>query len=78
MKVGREIRIAKSNIIDYLRQGNCKKSNPIHVDNDESSGDRWTSSENCDIIRFADGGYILKKGWSENGSEKYSRRKRAV
>lgn len=78
VKVGREMRIAKSNIIDYLRQGNCKKSNPIHVDNAETSCDRWTSSENCDIIRFADGGYILKKGWSENGSEKYPRRKRAV
>lgn len=46
--------------------------------NAETSGDRWTSSENCDIIRFADGGYIMKKGWSENGSEKYPRRKRAV
>lgn len=78
VKVGREMRIAKSNIIDYLRQGNCKKSNPIHVDNAETSGDRWTSSENCDIIRFADGEYIFKKGWSENGSEKYPRRKRAV
>lgn len=29
VKVGREMRIAKSNIIDYLRQGNCKKSNPV-------------------------------------------------
>lgn len=78
VKVGREMRIAKSNIIDYLRQGNCKKSNPIHVDNDETSGNLWTSSETCDIIRLADGGYIMKKGWSENGSEKYPRRKRAV
>lgn len=78
MKVGREQRIAKSNLIDYLRQGNSKISNPVHVDNAETSCDRWTSSENCDIIRFADGGCILKKGWSENGSEKYPRRKRAV
>lgn len=34
VKIGREMRIAKSNIIDYLRLGSCKKSNPIHVDND--------------------------------------------
>ncbi|MDE6579200.1 MAG: helix-turn-helix domain-containing protein [Ruminiclostridium sp.] len=78
VKIGREMRIAKSNIIDYLRQGNCKKSNPTHVDKDETSGNLWTSTETCDIIRLADGGYILKKGWSENGSEKYPRRKRAV
>lgn len=78
VKIGREMRIAKSNIIDYLRFGNCKKSNPIHVDNNETSENRWTSSETCDIIRLADGGYIMKKGWSENDSEKHICRKRAV
>lgn len=78
VKVGREMRISKSNIIDYLRCRSCKKSNPIYVDNNETSENRWTSSETCDIIRLADGGYILKKGWSENGSEKHLRRKRAV
>lgn len=78
VKAGREMRISKSNIIDYLRCGSCKKSNPIYVDNNETSENRWTSSETCDIIRLADGGYILKKGWSENGSEKHLRRKRAV
>ena len=78
VKIGREMRIAKSNIIDYLRQGNCQKSNPIHVGNDETADNLWTSSETCDIIRLADGGYILKKGWSENGSKKFPRRKCAV
>lgn len=52
VKVGRENRIAKSNLIDYLQQRDKKLSNPCTYFVKKSSDKVWTFEEACDIVRL--------------------------
>ena len=63
-KVGREKRIAKSHLIDYLRAKDQPDSNPKCVCSDNTPDSRWTSAELCDMYvpakRFVDGDGTIK------------------
>lgn len=63
-KVGREKRIAKSHLIDYLRAKDQPDSNPKCVCSDNTPGSRWTSAELCDMYvpakKVADGDGTVK------------------
>lgn len=51
VKVGRENRIAKSILIDYLRAADKKSSHPKVVGCDKSSECVWTCGKTCGIVR---------------------------
>lgn len=51
VKVGRENRIAKSQLIDYLRQREGKSSNPKVCFLEKTSEKVWTCAVSCDIVR---------------------------
>lgn len=63
-KVGREKRIAKSHLIDYLRAKDQPDSNPKCVCSDNTPDSRWTSAELCDMYgpakKVADGDGTIK------------------
>ena len=51
MKVGRENRIAKSQLIDYLRQREVPSSNPKVCFLEKTPEKVWTCAVSCDIVR---------------------------
>ena len=51
VKVGRENRIAKSQLIDYLRQREGKSSNPKVCFLEKTPEKVWTCVVSCDIVR---------------------------
>lgn len=51
VRVGREHRIAKSNLIDYLRAADKQSSHPKVVGCDKSSDCVWTCGKTCGIVR---------------------------
>ena len=51
VKVGRENRIAKSQLIDYLRQRETSSSNPKFCFLEKTPEKVWTCAVSCDIVR---------------------------
>ena len=51
VKVGRENRIAKSQLIDYLRQREVTSSDPKVCFLEKTPEKVWTCAESCDIVR---------------------------
>ena len=62
VKVGRENRIAKSQLIDYLRQREVPGSNPKICFLEKTSEKVWTCAVSCDIVRVGKN----KKGVNAN------------
>lgn len=62
VKVGRENRIAKSQLIDYLRQREGKSSNPKVCFLEKTPEKVWTCAVSCDIVRVGKN----KKGVNAN------------
>lgn len=63
-KIGRENRVAKSHLINYLRARDQPNSNPKCVLSDNSPQSRWTSAALCDMYvpakKVADGDGTVK------------------
>lgn len=74
VKVGRSYRIAKSDIVSYLRQKDKQSSNPKCVTFDNTPDNVWTFPSSCSIVRVANGKY-LTKGMMVNGNKNFTRRK---
>lgn len=72
VKVGRQNRISKSELINYLRKKDKESTNPKCVLIDNSQNNLWTSQNSCDIVRVAE----TKRGVNINGYEKHTCRKR--
>ena len=51
VKVGRENRIAKSQLINYLQQKEVSGSNPRVYFLEKTSDNVWTCQTGCDIVR---------------------------
>ena len=62
VKVGRENRIAKSQLIDYLRQRETSSSNPKICFLEKTPEKVWTCAVSCDIVRVGKN----KKGVNAN------------
>lgn len=66
LKVGRAFRIAKVEIINYLRQKDKQSSNPECVVFENSSDNVWTYVPSCSIVRVAKNKCMMK-GMMANG-----------
>jgi excisionase family DNA binding protein len=75
VKVGRENRIAKGELIRYLQGKDTAGSNPKCVGSENSPNIVWTWPGTCGIVRVGDSPQIIK-GVMTNGSEKHSCRQR--
>ena len=72
VKVGRENRIAKSQLIDYLQQKNLSSSNPKVCFLEKTSDNVWTCKPSCDIVRVGKN----KKGVITNECQNHIRGQR--
>lgn len=77
VKVGRENRIAKSHLINYLRQIDKGDSNPKVYLIEKTQNNVWTCKQSCDIVCVGAEPKI-KKGVMTNGNTKYTCGKRAT
>jgi len=77
VKVGRENRIAKSHLINYLRQIDKGDSNPKVYLIEKTQNNVWTCKQSCDIVCVGTEPKI-KKGVIVNGNTKYTCGKRAT
>ena len=77
VKVGRENRIAKSHLINYLRQIDKGDSNPKVYLIEKTQNNVWTCKQSCDIVCVGAEPKI-KKGVIINGNTKYTCGKRAT
>ena len=68
VKVGRENRIAKSQLIDYLRQRERPSSNPKVCFLEKTPEKVWTCAVSCDIVRVGKN----KKGGKANECHDYT------
>ena len=68
VKVGRENRIAKSQLIDYLRQRERPGSNPEVCFLEKTPEKVWTCEPTCGIVRVGKN----KKGVMTNGCQKHT------
>lgn len=68
VKVGRENRIAKSQLIDYLQQKDRTSSNPKVYYLEKTSDNVWTCKPTCDIVRVGKN----KKGVITNGCQNHT------
>lgn len=68
VKVGRENRIAKSQLIDYLQQKDSSSSNPRVYFLEKTSDNVWTCQTSCDIVRVGKN----KKGVMTNGCQNHT------
>ena len=68
VKVGRENRIAKSQLIDYLQQKDRPSSNPRVYFLEKTSDNVWTCQTSCDIVRVGKN----KKGVITNGCQNHA------
>ena len=75
VKVGRAFRIAKADIINYLRRKDKQSSNPKCVVSENTSDNVWTYAPACSIVRLAKNNFITK-GMMVNGSKNITRSKR--
>ena len=66
VKIGREYRIAKSAVVDHLRNLDKKTSNPKCVVSDNISTLGWISDQSCDIVLSTP----KQKGATVNGKAK--------
>ena len=76
VKVGRENRIAKSELIKYLRQGEKTASHPALTFTKPASNIVWTSQNTCDIVCVAE--KKNKKGAKKYGTGKHPSCKRTA
>lgn len=76
VKVGRENRIAKSHLIDYLRQIDKRDSNPKVYFLEKTQDNIWTCKPTCDIVGVGERSEI-QKGVIKNASTKHPCGKRA-
>lgn len=76
VKVGRENRIAKSELIKYLRQGEKAASHPVMTFTKLASNIVWTSQNTCDIVCVAE--KKNKKGAKKYGTGKHPSCKRTA
>lgn len=77
VKVGRENRIAKSHLINYLRQIDKGDSNPKFYLIEKTQNNVWTCKQSCDIVCVGTEPKT-KKGMMINGNTKYTCGKRAT
>lgn len=77
VKVGRENRIAKSHLINYLRQIDKGDLNPKFYLIEKTQNNVWTCKQSCDIVCVGEEPKI-KKGVIINGNTKYTCGKRAT
>ena len=68
VKVGRENRIAKSQIINYLQQKDRKSLNPMVYSLEKTFDNVWTCKPVCDIVRVGKN----KKGVNNNGCQNHT------
>lgn len=68
VKVGRENRIVKSQLIDYLRQKEVTSSNPKVCFLEKTPEKVWTCAVTCDIVRVGKN----KKGVKANECHDYA------
>lgn len=68
VKVGRENRIAKSQLIEYLQQKDSSSSNPRVYFLEKASDNVWTCKPSCDIVRVGKN----KKGVKTNGCQNHT------
>ena len=68
VKVGRENRIAKSQLIDYLRQREVPSLNPKVCFLEKTPEKVWTCAVSCDIVRVGKN----KKGMKANECHDYT------
>lgn len=66
-KVGRELRVAKSRLVEYLRSEPKKYSHPPAVSLKESSDYHWTYGATCGIVRVGQNKSV--KGAIPNGKK---------
>lgn len=78
VKVGREYRILKKNVVDYLRQRELNGSNLKCVYSDKSLKNTWTYETTCDIVAIGNKKVpiYLMKGVKKNGNKKHISSKR--
>ncbi len=76
VKVGRENRIAKSHLINYLRQMDKSDSHPKVYFFEKTRDNLWTCRQTCDIVCVGEKTKI-KKGAMINGNTKHPCGKRA-
>ena len=76
VKVGRENRIAKSELIKYLRHGEKTSSHPGVTFTKMASNIVWTSQNTCGIVCVAE--KKNKKGAENHGSSKHPSCKRTA
>ncbi len=70
VKVGREYRIAKSAVVDHLRNLDKQHSNPKCVISDNTSSLGWISERSCDIVQMpANTKGAMKNGKIQNESD---------
>lgn len=72
VKVGRENRIAKSQLIDYLQQKDRTSLNPKVYYLEKTFDNVWTCKPTCDIVRVGKN----KKGVIKNGCQNHTCRQR--
>ncbi|MBR1811178.1 MAG: helix-turn-helix domain-containing protein [Clostridia bacterium] len=53
VRVGREYRVAKTKVIEYLRGNGKKNTNPVYVLSDNSRKKVWTMQTVCSIVPVA-------------------------
>ena len=74
VKVGRAFRIAKADIISYLRRKDKQGLNPKCVGSENTSDNVWTYAPACSIVRLPTGKCMMK-GMMVNGSKNITRSK---
>lgn len=71
VKVGRENRVAKADLVNYLRQKELAGSHPKCVVNENSPDNVWTCAGSYDIVRVGENKYLTRwKGVNTNVKHK--------
>lgn len=60
IKIGREYRIAKAELINFLRQRDKDSSNPVYVVSVNPSDSPWTYKNSCSSVAVAKGKHLRK------------------
>lgn len=60
IKIGREYRVSKTELINFLRQRDKDGSNPVYVVSVNSSDSPWTYKNSCSSVTVAKGKQLRK------------------
>ena len=60
IKIGREYRVSKTELINFLRQCDKGHSNPVYLFSVNSSDSLWTCGKSCGSVAVAKGKHLRK------------------